>query len=118
MLVCELKRAGAVRPGKGHFAFLEGEFERVALSLGWKCREKINGYAYLLDLHRREAEYLLGELSRMDEYNTALRGVNLDSDLLCEVYTSLMLGLSELIERIGMMEERSAGTGKFTYQYN
>lgn len=117
-LVHDLGRKARVSYGKGDFDFLESEFRRIILSISWKWNEKINGYAYLLDFHKREARFLLDEVSRLDQYNTQLKGLNADSDVLTEVYTSVMLGLTELIDRIVLMEQSTAILDGAVLKYN
>ncbi|KRT15923.1 hypothetical protein ASU31_10450 [Pedobacter ginsenosidimutans] len=118
MLIYDLKRQVTFTPGKANFHFLETEFKRINLSISWKWNEKINGYPYLLAFHKREAEFLLAEVSKLDQYNTELKGLNPSSDFLTEIYTSIALGLSELIDRIVIMEHSTAIMDQSALKYN
>lgn len=118
MLIYDLKRQISFAQGKSGFDFLETEFKRISLSISMKWNEKINGYPYLLAFHKREAEFLLTEVAKLDQYNTQLKGLNADSDFLTEIYTSIALGLSELIDRIAMMEQSTAIMDQSALKYN
>lgn len=118
MLIYDLKRKITFTTGKTNFDFLDTEFKRIALSISWKWNEKINGYPYLLAFHKREAEFLLTEVGKLDQYNMGLKGLNADGDFLTEIYTAMALGLSELIDRIGLMEQSTGIMDQSAFKYN
>jgi hypothetical protein len=103
MLIFDLKRGIEFNQGKENFDFLEEKFRRISIDLGFAWHQKIEGLPYLLEFHHLEALRLTEVVVNLDNLQNELAEIDQQNVFLQQVYTELILHLTELLLRIAKM---------------
>ena len=103
MLVFDLKRRKELVPDETGFSFLEEEFRRIIVALGYEWHQKVEGWPYLLEFHRLETLRLYEAVVKLESFQMELSELGRQNDFLRELHTELMMHFSQLLTRIDKM---------------
>jgi len=102
-LIFDLKKGVELEPHEKDFGFLEEEFRRIIMDLGFVWYRKSLAWGYQLEFHKLEAIRLLEMVRQLNGLQSELAEINQQDDHLVDAYTSLVMYLTELVERIETM---------------